>query len=183
MLSDVRPVLVLPRNPDMARKWSGTAIQAVFIAQLAIVAIPSFAAADAPPQCDQMAAEVAQRIGSTLEKRSDAGDYGLGKKNDVELRLRCPVGNQRSPRIVLSWKAVYPPRSYWNTVADVGARLTGASHRRVRFSAHKCHKASLHAADGHSNTRARGLGFECQTRTTDGGSTSVSIRRRADVRL
>lgn len=145
--------------------------------------LPARAAEDVA-QCDQMAADVAGRIGASapqrIEKRSA---YTLGKKGDVELRLRCPTGTQRQPRVVLRWNATYPPRAFWSAVADVGAKLTGASHRLVRLSAHKCHKASLLASDGRANRRTRGLGIECHTTTGSSGASSVALRRRSDFRL
>jgi len=150
---------------------------------LTVCAAPT-RAADDPPYCDQAAADVAQRIGAPTPQRVEKShSYTLGKKGDVELRLRCPTGSQRQPRIVMSWKATYPPRAFWSVVADVGAKLTGASHRRVRLSAHKCHKASLLAADGHAVRRSRGLGIECHTTTGSNGISSVALRRRQDFRL
>jgi hypothetical protein len=100
----------------------------------------------------------------------------LVAKDQVELRFVCPTGNQRFPRVQLSWREVYPPASFWNVVADSGSALTGASTRRVRLAGHQCHKVALLAANKTAQVRQRGLGIECHVM---GGVTSVTLRRRA----
>ena len=126
--------------------------------------------------CVDDAIRFAGQIGTTVDSATTtANEMQLVPKDKVELRFACPVGNQRFPRVRLSWREVYPPPSFWNVVADSGAALTGASIRRVRLAGHQCHKVALLAANKTAQIRQRGLGIECHVQ---GGVSSVTLRRR-----
>jgi hypothetical protein len=130
--------------------------------------------------CVDDAKHFAEEIGTSVDHLSPKGDeIFLQPKEKVELRVACPSGDQRFPRLYLTWKAPYPPASYWNVVADTGTALTAASGRRVRLAAHQCHKLAVLAADKSGQIRQRGLGVECQVSTGSGGFTSVSLHRRS----
>jgi len=130
--------------------------------------------------CVDDANHFAEQIGTSVDHVSAKGDeIFLQPKEKVELRIACPSGNQRFPRLHLTWKAAYPPASYWNVVAETGTALTGASSRRVRLAGHQCHKLAALAADKSGQIRQRGLGIECQVSTGSGGLTSLSLHRRS----
>jgi hypothetical protein len=127
--------------------------------------------------CINDATKFAGQIGTSVDAATTkAGETQLVAKDKVELRFVCPTGNQRNPRVQLSWREVYPPAVFWNVVADSGAALTGASIRRVRLAGHQAHKAALLAANKTAQIRQRGLGIECRV---VGGITTVTLRRRA----
>jgi hypothetical protein len=140
------------------------------------VAVPVLAQPAPSMTCMNDATKFAGQIGTSVDSATTkSNETQLVPKDKVELRFACPVGNQRSPRVQLSWREVYPPASFWNVVADSGAALTGASTRRVRLAGHQCHKLALLAANKTAQIRQRGLGIECHV---VGGVTSVTLRRR-----
>jgi hypothetical protein len=123
------------------------------------------------------ATKFAGQIGTSVDSATTkANETQLVAKDKVAVRFACPTGNQRFPRVHLSWPEVYPPPPFWNVVADSGNALTGASTRRVRLAGHQCHKVALLAANKTAQVRQRGLGIECRV---VGGVTSVTLRRRA----
>lgn len=141
------------------------------------LAAPALAQPAPAMTCINDATKFAGQIGTSVDAATTkAGETQLVAKDKVELRFVCPTGNQRSPRVQLSWREVYPPAAFWNVVADSGAALTGASTRRVRLAGHQAHKLALLAANKTAQIRQRGLGIECHV---VGGVTTVTLRRRA----
>jgi hypothetical protein len=140
------------------------------------VAAPRLAQPASPMHCVDDATRFAGQIGTTVDSATTkANETQLVPKDKVELRFACPVGNQRFPRVQLSWREDYPPAAFWNVVAHTGAILTGASTRRVRLAGHQCHKTALLAVNKTAQIRQRGLGIECSVL---GGVSSVTLRRR-----
>jgi len=137
---------------------------------------PALAQPASPMTCINDATKFAGQIGTSVDAATTkVGETQLVPKDKVELRFVCPTGNQRNPRVQLSWREVYPPAAFWNVVADSGNALTGASTRRVRLAGHQAHKAALLAANKTALIRQRGLGIECRV---VGGVTTVTLRRR-----
>jgi hypothetical protein len=175
------PVRRRPRSfGDVADRANTTRSLWIFAAVLCCcaptVAAPRLAQPASPMKCMDDATRFAGQIGTTVDSETTkANETQLVPKDKVELRFACPVGNQRFPRVQLSWREVYPPAPFWNVVAHSGAALTGASIRRVRLAGHQCHKAALLAANKTAQIRQRGLGVECHV--LDGVS-SVTLRRR-----
>jgi hypothetical protein len=170
-----------PSFGNLAAGASTTRALWIFTAVLGCYAVPVATLAQAQPapamSCINDATRFAGQIGTSVDAATTkSSETQLVAKDQVELRFACPVGNQRFPRVQLSWREVYPPASFWKVVADSGNALTGASTRRVRLAGHQCHKVALLAANKTAQVRQRGLGIECHV---VGGVTAVTLRRRA----
>src|SRR5437764_2378768 len=71
--------------------------------------------------CLNDATKFAGQIGTSVDSATTkANETQLDPKDKVAVRFACPTGNQRFPRVHLSWPEVYPPASFWNVVADSG---------------------------------------------------------------
>jgi hypothetical protein len=162
--------------PSIPQRCAIASLLAVVASSSAAMAQP---AATSPAACAEEANRVAGLLGISIDHASAKGDeHFLQSKDNVELRFACPTGNQRFPRFFLTFKAAYPPKAYWNVVTDAGVALTGASARRVRLAAHKCHKAAVNAANKQAVVRQYGLGIDCHVALGSAGMTSVALRRR-----
>jgi hypothetical protein len=140
---------------------------------------PSFAQQAPANSCADEARRLADQLRTSVDHVSAKGDeIFFQPKDKVELRFACPTGNQRFPRFHLTFKATYPPPSFWDVVADTGAAMTGASTRRVRLAGHQCHKAAVLTPDKRVQIRQHGLGVDCQVSNASGGMTSLALRRR-----
>lgn len=149
-------------------KWfSSTAVAAPLVA---LLTGPTTA-----DECDALAAEVIARTGAAFDRRSDlAHMVHLKHPNASALSVQCASGAYGAG-VGSSWDGAYPPRSFYDLIARAGAAVTKAPAEDIRQGAMKCQQAALKSDDELAEMTFKGIRFECQAFSRDGGGTTITL--------
>lgn len=117
----------------------------------------------APNDCKPLVSRVAQAVGSNFDRHDEARNTFFFKIADgAEIQVRCLSGTNKSTVIYVRAASEYPPRSFYETLAKVGASVTGHTTRDVKKWAHHCHRVAKRSANGRAERGIRNVGLECR---------------------
>lgn len=123
----------------------------------------SYAAAKRPPACEAIAARLARKTGAAFDVQRDSKRLVFSMSMPhADIEIRCPLDHKRRLAIVLRSDQEYPPRSFYDLLAEAGAGISSRSARHLRLRAHRCHRAARRSPDGRASKRFHSFAVECR---------------------
>lgn len=109
--------------------------------------------------CPQRLSDLAHRLGFAAELNVKDGQLSA-RAHGGRIRIECaPMA--ASPTITLSYPSEYPPRAFYELVADASGLAMDSSPDEMRLRAHRCHRAAKRAQGGYSLRRFQDFRLEC----------------------
>ena len=161
-------------------------IMLTIIGTIALGCAGSSASAHAD-ECDAKAAELVAREGATVVgERTEAGGVTMKHPLATEVAVECPIragGGGIPLDLYLNWDGAFPPRTFYEFAGRAGHIVTGAPANAIKEGAMKCQQAALRRGPGppffeSAEMTFKGISFECQAFTRDGGGTAITIYRK-----
>jgi len=130
----------------------------------------SAVAAEPTVNCKALAERVAHAAGVSLGKADDAGKvFVLKAAHGTDIHVRCRSESNRAAIVEVTSKEELPARSFYDSLARIGAAVTGRPAKDVRKRLHRCHRVAKREADGIAERAVHGVSLECHR--SEAGST------------
>jgi hypothetical protein len=146
------------RTSLMKNLTGGAALVAALLASCANDA----AAAEPSDACKALAQRVAHAAGLALGKPDEAKKaFVLRAGHGADIHIRCASESNRTAIVEVASKAELPARAFYDSLAKIGAAVTGRPAKDVRKRLHKCHRVAKREADGIAERAVHGVSLEC----------------------
>ena len=149
------------------------------------LAVPCAIAAESALYDDRECSIIADRLATAvpglkfrkLQKINDGKDASIiffTHPNAQEVSIGCPVeGISKEPDINVDWKDSFPPRGYFDLVAQMAAVILPMSPDKIRANVVKCQEGARAAEDQTNDVDGDdGMRYEC---SSFGGSSQVTV--------
>lgn len=114
-------------------------------------------------ECRVLVGRVAHAVGRSFDRQDQAKNtFVFRLPKNAEIQVRCPSPANKAMVVYLRAEAEIPQRSFYDTLAKVGASVSGRPVRDVKKWAHRCHRVAKRLANGRAEKGRHGLKLECR---------------------
>jgi hypothetical protein len=135
----------------------------LFVAIVALGSAQTWAAENPSKECRILVGRVADAVGRNFDRQDQVKNTFFFKlPKDAEIQVRCQSPANKATVVYMRADADLPQRSFYDTLAKVGASVSGRPVRDVRKWAHRCHRIAKRVPTGRAERGRHGLTLECR---------------------
>lgn len=113
--------------------------------------------------CTSIRMRVAEKVGRAFDSKNESGSVVFfTTARNAEIQISCSLDQKRALAVVMKYPAEYPPRAFYDKLAEVGSGVSGHTVRQVHRKAHLYHRRAKRSADGIATGRLGAFHLECQ---------------------
>ena len=146
------------------------AASAMLVAGVSSTWCASAVAAEPTANCKVLAERVAHAAAVSPGKPDETGKaFAFKAAHGADIHVRCRSDSNRAAIVEVTSEAELPARSFYDSLARIGAAVTGRPAKDVRKRLHRCHRVAKREADGIAVRAMHGVSLECHR--SEAGST------------
>ena len=150
------------------------------MAVVAATAVSAWASPSYADECEAITASLSEKLPKLHVAARHADDQTvvveLNATDAKELSLTC-AADSHPPVVIAAWAGTWPPATFYDLVASVGAIVAANSEPAIRSGAVICAQRAM-TADGNSAVfDVNGVRFQCTTTTGVGATTRIRLSK------
>ena len=119
-------------------------------------------AAEPSNNCKALAQRVALAASVNLGKPDETKKaFAFKAAHGADIYVRCASEGNRTAVVEVMSKAELPARPFYDSLARIGAAVSGRPAKEVRKRLHRCHRVAKRAPGGIAQRAVHRVGLEC----------------------